>query len=259
MMRLFPLIAMMICFQAVSAQHATFINSGRIVFERSVNTYAAMEIFLKETKRVPADQLFSYMQTYRSNSPQFWTDNFEMYFDFAHTLYQPEDPNINYSRTFVVPLAYRNKVFNNLVSKEAITVKQAFEKSFFVKDTVQNIRWKLTEEIREIAGYQCRRANALLFDSVYVVAWYADEILSKGGPESFKGLPGMILGLAIPRQHITIFAKSVSMQDIAPEKWKLPEQGKSDIVNNKEFNTAMMKILAQFRLTSPWIQVFMNL
>jgi hypothetical protein len=69
----------------------------------------------------------------------------------------------------------------------------------------------------------------------------------------------MILGLAIPRQHISIFAKSVSILNIAPEKWKLPEQGRSDKVNNKEFNTAMMKILAQFRLTSPWIQVFMNM
>ena len=249
----------MIFSQAASAQHGPFINSGRIVFERRVNTFAAMEIFLKETKTVPADQLFSYMQTYRSSSPQFWTDNFELYFDPAHTLYQPQDPNIDYSRTFVIPVAYKNKVFNNLASKEAITVKQAFEKSFFVKDTVRNIHWKLTEETREIAGYQCRRANALLFDSIYVVAYYADEILPKGGPEAFNGLPGMILGLAIPHQHLTIFAKSVSIQDVAPEKWKLPEQGRGDNVNNKEFNTAMIKILTQFMLTSSWIQVFMNI
>lgn len=259
MMRLFLLIAMMVFTRTVSAQHAAFIRSGRIVFERKVNTFAAMEILLKDSKSVPADQIFSYMQNYRSSSPQFWTDNFELYFDPAHTLYQPQDPNINYPKTFSFAVAYKNKVLNNLESKDAITLKQVFEKSFYIKDTMRNIRWKLTEETREIAGYQCRRANALLFDSIYVVAYYADEILSKGGPESFNGLPGMILGLAIPHEHVTIFAKSVSTQDMTPERWQLPEPGRSERVNNKEFKTAMMKLLTQFRLTSSWIQAFMDI
>jgi GLPGLI family protein len=259
MSRLYFLIAIMIFPLMLPAQHATFISSGRIVFERKVNTFAAMEIILKEVKAVPADQMYTYMQTYRSSSPQFWTDNFEMYFDAAHTLYQPEDPNIQQSKTFELPITYRNKVFNNLESKETTTTKQAFENTYFIKDSIRNIHWKLTEETREIAGYQCRRANALLFDSIYVVAYYADEIPSKGGPESFNGLPGMILGLAIPHEHLTIFAKSVSMQDNLSEKWKLPEPGKNKKVSNKEFNAEMMKVLKQFGFSSPWIQIFMNI
>jgi GLPGLI family protein len=48
-----------------------------------------------------------------------------------------------------------------------------------------------------IAGFNCRRANAMIMDSIYVVAFYTDEILTTGGPESFSGLPGMILGVAL--------------------------------------------------------------
>jgi GLPGLI family protein len=259
MIRLSLFIVIMVFFLPAAAQQATFINSGTIVFERKVNTFAAMEIFLKEMKTMPAEQVYTYMQNYRSSSPQFWTADFELYFDPARTLYQSQSPDLEYPRTFMVPVAYRNKVFNNLESKQTITVKQVFEKSFFVNDTLRNIKWKLTEETREIAGYQCRRANALLFDSIYVVAYYADEIPVKGGPESFNGLPGMILGLAIPHQHITIFAKSISAQHTAPEKLKRPEQGRSEKMNGKEFSAAVAKMLAQFRLTSQWIQVFMSI
>jgi GLPGLI family protein len=259
MKRLYVLIAIMIFPGILSAQHANFISSGRIVFERKVNTFAAMEILMKEIRSGSADEIYSYLQTYRSNSPQFWTSNFEMYFDAAHTLYQPEDPNMEQSKTFEIPVTYKNKVFNNLESKEISTIKDAFENTYFIKDSIRNIHWKLTDETREIAGYQCRRANALLFDSIYIVAYYADEILSKGGPESFSGLPGMILGLAIPREHVTWFAKSVSIQDNLSEKWKLPEPGKSKKLNTKEFSAEIVRILKQFGFTSSWIQVFMNI
>lgn len=259
MKRLSLLLAMMICFHVLSAQHATFINSGRIVFERKVNTFAVMEIFLKEANIIPAAQLPSYMQSYRNTNPQFWTDDFELYFDTTYTLYRPQNPNLDPRVMYIGAVAYNNKVLNNLQSKETIALKQAFDRSFFIKDTARNIHWKLTEETREIAGFQCRRANALIADSIYIVAYYAEEIPSRGGPESFNGLPGMILGIAIPHEHITIFAKSVNKQPIAPETWKVPEHGKNEQIDNKQYKQSMMKILPQFRLTSPWVQVFMDI
>ena len=64
-------------------------------------------------------------------------------------------------------------------------------------------------------------------DSVFVVAFYTDQIMVSGGPESFGGLQGMILGLAIPRLHTTWFATKVEnlsakdeQQIIAPTKGK---------------------------------------
>jgi GLPGLI family protein len=95
-----------------------------------------------------------------------------------------------------------------------------------VKDSTRKINWKVTNEIRNIAGYDCRRANALIMDSIYVVAFYTDEIPVSGGPESFTGLPGMILGVALPYEHTTWFATSVVDQPMTDDKLRAPTKGK---------------------------------
>jgi GLPGLI family protein len=63
-------------------------------------------------------------------------------------------------------------------------------------------------------------------DSIYVVAFYTDEILTSGGPESFSGLPGMILGVALPHQHVTWFATKVESISVADAQVTAPQKGK---------------------------------
>lgn len=256
---IFAIIALMSCFLPATAQRAVFINSGKIKFERRVNTFAAMPIFLKETRTVTDDQLITFMKDYRNTAPQFWADSFELYFNGEQSLYQPANPDMNYSETFKIPVAYKNKVHSNFSDGTVLTEKEAFEHIYFIKDGAKKLKWKLTEETREIAGYECHRANALLFDSIYIVAFYTDEIPTRGGPESFNGLPGMILGVAIPHQHITIFAQSVASMDTEPGSWKVPAPGKSALINNKDFNIKTADMLKQFGLTSAWVQFFMDL
>ncbi|MGJ7030540.1 GLPGLI family protein [Niabella hirudinis] len=259
MKKIFLLVTIACCAVTIYAQHAAFMESGKITFERKVNTFATMKIFLEETKQVPEDQLAGFMQKYRQNSPQFWTDSFQLWFDKDHSLYEPVNKNIGFSQTFQIPAAYKNTVYSNFQSGESVSEKVIFDKNFLIKDSIKKIRWKLTDETREIAGYQCHRANALFFDSIYVVAFYTDELLMKGGPEAYNGLPGMILGIAIPHQHISIFATSVTGFDTSFDKWKLPQPGKNTVVNNKEFNATSSKLLKGFGLTSPWVQFFMDM
>ena len=109
---------------------------------------------------------------------------------------------------------------------QAISQKKVFEKLFLVEDSVRKIKWKITDETRNIAGFECRRANALIMDSIYVVAFYTDEIVTSGGPESFCGLPGMILGVALPHQHVTWFATKLIADPLKPADFKIPTKGK---------------------------------
>jgi len=88
-----------------------------------------------------------------------------------------------------------------------------------------------------IAGFECRRANALIMDSIYVVAFYTDEISTTGGPESFSGLPGMILGLAIPHEHVTWFATKLYLTPVKETDFKIPVKG------TKTTNTALKENL----------------
>ncbi len=63
-------------------------------------------------------------------------------------------------------------------------------------------------------------------DSVFVVAFYTDQIVPGGGPESFTGLPGMILGLAIPRMNTTWFATKLELVTVGPSDLAPPKKGK---------------------------------
>src|SRR5690606_20107206 len=79
---------------------------------------------------------------------------------------------------------------------------------------------------RTIAGFNCRKAVGIICDSVYVVAFFAEEIPVSGGPESFAGLPGMILGLVVPRLHTTWFATKLTLQNSTTANFPLPRKGK---------------------------------
>ena len=76
------------------------------------------------------------------------------------------------------------------------------------------MEWRLTNENRVIAGFNCRKAVAKIFDSVYVFAFYTDEILIPGGPCSINGLPGMILGVTIPRLFTSWIATKVTLTGV---------------------------------------------
>jgi GLPGLI family protein len=99
----------------------------------------------------------------------------------------------------------------------------------------------MTSETRNIAGFECRRANALIMDSIYVVAFYTDEIITPGGPESFCGLPGMILGVALPHQHVTWFATKLIDESLKPADFKIPTKGK--VVTNASLKESLKESL----------------
>ena len=85
---------------------------------------------------------------------------------------------------------------------------------FIIADSIKNIKWKFSNESREIAGFNCRKAVGIIFDSVYVFAFYTDEITIPGGPCSINGLPGMILGLTIPRLYTSYIATKVMVNNV---------------------------------------------
>ena len=103
-----------------------------------------------------------------------------------------------------------------------------------VKDSIRKITWKITDEYRDVAGFSCRRANAIILDSIYVVAFYTNEIHISGGPESFRGLPGMILQVALPHENVTWKATKVMPQSGSSAKIIAPQKG--SVINNKQLN-----------------------
>jgi GLPGLI family protein len=149
------------------------------------------------------------------------------YFDFigdtAHSVYKPGKESSSDFKTGWQPLAEKNNVYTDYKSNSSISQKPVFEETFLVTDSLQKIKWKITADTRTIAGFDCRKAVGIIDDSIAVFAFYTDEIMISGGPESIHGLPGMILGVGVPRLHTTWFATKVEINNvntsaILPEK-----------------------------------------
>jgi GLPGLI family protein len=92
--------------------------------------------------------------------------------------------------------------------------KNMYGSNFNVEDSIPKLQWKITNENRIIAGFNCRKAVTIIFDSVYVFAFYTDEITIPGGPCSINGLPGMIMGVTIPRLYTSWIATKVMLNGV---------------------------------------------
>ncbi|HEY5462687.1 MAG TPA: GLPGLI family protein [Hanamia sp.] len=83
-----------------------------------------------------------------------------------------------------------------------------------IADSIPKLKWKVINDYRVIAGFNCRKAVAVVLDSVYVFAFYTEEITLPGGPASFNGLPGTILGITVPRLYTSWIATKVEVNGI---------------------------------------------
>lgn len=209
------------------AQNVLFLSQGKIEFERRVNQYSNMQ----------DDNSWNELQ--KKTMTKFKTSYFDLVFNGNKSLYKPgrEVPDKQNQLFWGEQPAQENIVWSDLDNEKSISQKKVFEQLFLVQDSLRQIKWKITDENRVIAGFSCRRANAIIMDSIYVVAFYTDEILSSAGPESFTGLPGMILGVALPHQHITWFATRVEAISIPEPQLAMPVKGKK--VNNAALATTL--------------------
>lgn len=170
------------------------------------------------------------------------------YFDFigdtTKSIYKPGREGFIDKRSFYEPIADKNIVFTDFQTGNMIAQKPVFEETFLVEDSLAKIKWKITSDTREIAGFECRKAVGILNDSIGVFAFYTDQLLVSGGPESIHGLPGMILGMGIPRLHITWFATKVEVNGVNLNSVVPATKGKK--VTNKIMIESLDKVMKRW-------------
>jgi GLPGLI family protein len=211
-----------------------FIVKGKIEFERKTNLHKQLDNEEDETFR----------NMIKKSVPQTKTNYFDLYFNGSKTIYTPGREAVTTQKVpeWMDGPATDNIVYTDLTQQIYNSQKTVFEDVFNIQDTVRKINWKITPDTRTIAGFDCRRATAVIMDSVFVVAFYSDQIVAAGGPESFAGLPGMILGLAIPRLNTTWFATKLELIDVKETSLVPPKKGKkTNVTALKEQLKSVMK------------------
>ena len=193
----------LILFVRESYSQQTFINEVSIDYAKTVAVWPLM-------KEIEPD----WFERGKDHMPKETISYFNFTGDTARSVYKrTKEADIGRGMWFGT-FADENVVYNDYAKGVTTTQKPVYEETYLLQDSMYNIKWKLTADTRVIAGFNCRKAIGILFDTIGVFAFYSDEIMVSGGPEGIHGLPGMILGMGIPRLHTTWFATKVSINSV---------------------------------------------
>lgn len=175
-----------------------FISEGKIVYE----------------KKIDLKKEWSNQVKYRSiidKIPKYHTSQHFLYFSGSKTLFEKGNDISENNPDYADKGSDEDVVYSDLQNGLFIKKQAVFEETMIISDSIRNIQWEMTNDTRVIAGFECHKATAIILDSIFVVAFYADQLTVSGGPLSFCNLPGMILGVAVPRMNLTIFATKVEI------------------------------------------------
>lgn len=119
----------------------------------------------------------------------------------------------------------QNVLYRDLDNDKVVESREFMGRNFLIKDDVKSQKWKLTGEKKKILDYNCQKA--ILVDSTKnVVAWFTTDIPVPAGPETYNGLPGMILELDMDKGKRTYVATKAEFKSPEKDAIKAPAKGK---------------------------------
>ena len=204
---------------AGSAYAQQFISTGMIEYEMRVNNH-----------RMFGDGIFAEM--FKDKLPNFSTYYYHLTFNDSKALYKFDRLNEKDKIPWNNNSLEENIWYSDYSSQTFTNQKFIFDNTYLLTDSLIKINWKLIpNETREIAGFNCRKAQGIIFDSVYVFAFYTDEIIVSGGPMGIHGLPGMILGVTIPRMFSSWIATKLEINGVNTGIISMPTKGKKKVAS----------------------------
>ena len=205
-------------------------NYGKITFERKTNLLKRyndnrMKRFINEDNKIKIDK-------------------FELLFNDTSSVFRPilvaEEGKMSWLTT-------KNYYYQYLQERSQFMILGLFGQNVYLKDSLPQRNWKITNSTRNISGYKCRKALYEKNDTTRIYAWYASELTTSIGPEGYCGLPGVILGLATEDGGIVYFAKTIEFTKPTREEL-LPDVGKNKIFTLQQLKYKIKKDYG----STPW-------
>jgi GLPGLI family protein len=241
-------------------------KEGKISYERKINMH----------RNLPDPQM-------KSMIPEFRTDKFELIFNESVSLFrsvvdeEAPDPFANAGggggggmrMNFRMPSA---NTYTDLAKQMQYEGREFFEKEFLIVDSLKQYKWKLSEETKTIAKQLCKKATTMITapqvmrmrvsmggggnntdttantpsapKETELVVWYAENIPVSFGPDSYSGLPGVIMEIdqdngANVTTAVEVSAKYPKKELIAPTK--------GEKMNRVQFQENMQKLMQEMQ------------
>lgn len=218
-----------------SAQNKT-VYAGSIEFERRVNQYNIIKDEMSEDGGES-----EWLKQMLEQTQKVVNDIYILHFNTKQSIFKLKFENTDNKYIWGSKPSETDVITKNFETHSVVMQREVFEKTYLIKDSLQKYTWKITGESREIAGYDCKKAITKICDSVVVVAFYTTQIAVSNGPDNFNGLPGMILGIAVPRLSTTWFATKVDL--IEPNEKEFSVKPKGTNSTFKQATTEMLKAM----------------
>jgi GLPGLI family protein len=198
---------------AIQVAHAQ-IKEGKIVYEQKIDLY----------RRMQDEQM-------KAMVPQFRTSKFELNFTNDQSIYkvQEAEPDITENtgggRMVMRFGGASSEYYKNFGTQRQVEKRELADVDYIIEDSLHHLSWKLSDDTANILGYTCKKATGKTERGSDVEAWYTEDISVPSGPESFSGLPGLILRVDINKQELVTTAISIS-KSADKKELKAPAKGK---------------------------------
>lgn len=163
----------------------------------------------------------------------------------------------------------RGKQYKNVKENALIQAQEFYGKRFLVKDKLQEIKWEMGTETKQIGQYTCYKAMALIptaeltwFDFSWndirqssnkseepnlnmtqVEAWYTLQIPVGHGPAEYWGLPGLIL--EVSAGNTTMLCSKIIINPKNKIKLDIPSKGKE--ITKSEYQKTIRRKMTEMR------------
>ncbi|MBD2699263.1 GLPGLI family protein [Spirosoma sp. BT702] len=135
-------------------------------------------------------------------------------------------------------------LYRNFAKDQKIDLIEMLGKTYIVEDSLRTPTWKIGNQIKDIAGYVCMKAETEdPIKKQKITAWFAQDIPVSAGPERYNGLPGAILELSL-NDDVVIEATKVTLKKVTPEELKLPKM-KGKKINDAAYDTLIKQHIAE--------------
>lgn len=228
---IYLLIAISYC-TIVSSQ----VSSGKITYERHtywINIMSKLPFMTQED--IDRDML-----TWGKDQGKYG-QKYELYYTPTKSLYTAKEDDSNYGYSWKEDDYLLIRDFREKQTKDLITF---LGKSYLIEDDTPKYKWKILNEIKEVAGYLCMKAETIdPIKNTPVYAWFTNKIPVSGGPEGYGGLPGMILALELNENDVIIEALTVDIDlDV---KLPIPKKMKGKKSNREDYNQKVSKYITE--------------
>lgn len=242
-------------------------NQGVAYYVESLNMdspieMAKEEIDKEENEMIRAQKkgIIQFLKSYEKTET-------EMIFNKNRSIYQEREKEIteelnNTDNIFASMKPESDRVYKDF-EQNKMTTRKDMGTLFLIKDTLEQMEWKVSGKSKKINGYNCMQATSKKNGNLNIEAWFTPEVPISKGPKNFHGLPGLIVELKISpikdslemdenksssakakmmmnhmQSNLTVKLEKVEFREVKKNEIKEPKSGK--VVNGeKEFNKIM--------------------